>query len=127
MPVDTWTNAELKTQDQETDPYTSLTAIGEPAKVVREFKLNQNYPNPFNPTTTISFSLPEASRVTLAVYNVLGQKVRTLINNQLATAGLHAKQWDGRDDAGRQVASGIYFYKLEAGNFSSIKKMVLMK
>lgn len=127
MPVDTWTNAELKTQDQETDPYTSLTAIGKPAKVVREFKLNQNYPNPFNPTTTISFSLPEASRVTLAVYNVLGQKVRTLINNQLATAGFHAKQWDGRDDAGRQVASGIYFYKLEAGNFSSIKKMVLMK
>ncbi len=127
MPVDTWTNAELKTQDQETDPYTSLTAIGEPKSIPREFKLNQNYPNPFNPTTTISFALPEAARVTLSIYNVLGQKVRTLINNQQATAGTHVRQWDGRDDAGHQVASGIYFYKLEAGKFSSIRKMVLMK
>ncbi|MHB2150208.1 carbohydrate-binding module family 20 domain-containing protein [Calditrichota bacterium LG25] len=127
MPVDTWTNAELKTDDQETDPYTSLTSIGDTPQTPKEFTLNQNYPNPFNPTTTISFTLPEASRVTLSVYNVLGQKVRTLIDNQLASAGTHAKQWDGRDEAGHKVASGIYFYKLEAGDFSSIKKMVLMK
>lgn len=126
MPLDTWTNAEVKT-DQETDPYTSYTAIGEEKTLPTKYALNQNYPNPFNPTTTISFTLPEASHVTLTVYDVLGQKVRTLIDNELATAGTHFQKWDGKDDFGHQVASGIYFYKLKADHFSAIKKMVMMK
>ncbi len=126
MPVDTWTNAEIKT-DQETDPYTSYTTIDDEQVLPTEFALNQNYPNPFNPTTTISYTLPEASHVTLTIYNVLGQKVRTLVNNKLATAGTHVQKWDGRDELGHKVASGIYFYKLEANKFSAIKKMILMK
>ncbi|RLD15942.1 hypothetical protein DRI50_03050 [candidate division KSB1 bacterium] len=127
MPLDTWTNAEVKT-DQETDPYTSLTAIGDATKTLpTRFELKQNYPNPFNPTTMISFTLPQAAHVTLTVYDVLGQKVRTLIDNKLATAGTHFQKWNGKDDFGHKVASGIYFYKIKAGNFSAIRKMVLMK
>ncbi len=127
MPLDTWTNSEIKT-DQETDPYSSLTAIGDEAKTLpTKFQLNQNYPNPFNPTTTISFTLPAASHVTLAIYNVLGQKVRTLINDKMATAGTHFQKWDGKDDFGHQVASGIYFYKLKTDHHTAIKKMVMMK
>ena len=127
MPLDTWTNAEVKT-DQETDPYTSLTALEPEVKTLpKKFELKQNYPNPFNPTTTISFALPTASHVTLTVYNLLGQKVRTLINNELASAGTHFQKWDGKDDFGHSVASGIYFYKIKADHFSAIRKMVLMK
>ncbi len=127
MPMDTWTNQEIKS-DQESDPYTSYTAIGdEPQTLPKAYALNQNYPNPFNPSTTINFALVKAGKVNLSVYNVLGQKVATLLNNELATAGTHAVKWNGLDDTGNKVASGVYFYKLEAGNFTSVKKMILMK
>ncbi|OGG50092.1 MAG: hypothetical protein A3F84_02590 [Candidatus Handelsmanbacteria bacterium RIFCSPLOWO2_12_FULL_64_10] len=86
----------------------------------------KNYPNPFNPSTTISYTLPEASTVRLTIYNILGQQVRTLINNRQA-AGIHAVQWDGHDDAGRSVASGLYFYRLTAGEFTQTQKMLLLK
>jgi spore coat protein A len=85
------------------------------------FELSQNYPNPFNPTTEIRFSLPEANHVSLKVYNVVGQEVATLINAD-APAGYHSVQLDARD-----LASGLYIYKIEAGNFVQTKKMVLMK
>jgi hypothetical protein len=96
------------------------------------FSLNQNYPNPFNPSTTISFELPVASRVSLQVFDVLGQQVASLVNNELAQGKVEVV-WNGQDNAGRPVASGIYFYRLKAtasvgGNeFSSIKKMLLLK
>ena len=88
--------------------------------------LSQNYPNPFNPTTTIAFSLATRGRVSVRVYNVAGELVRTLANGQHA-AGPHAVTWDGRDEAGSPVSSGVYFYKLVAGSFSQTKKMVLLK
>ena len=89
-------------------------------------ELLQNHPNPFNPQTTIAFSIKERGEVSLAVYDVAGQLVRTLANESLA-AGPHTKVWDGRDNAGQPIASGVYFYKLVANNFSQTKKMVLLK
>lgn len=90
------------------------------------FALEQNYPNPFNPSTTIRFSLPVNSKVTLRIYNVLGQNVRTLIDKSLE-AGIHSVQWLGVDDNGRQVASGIYLLQFEAGEVHLTRRMVLMK
>ena len=85
-----------------------------------------NHPNPFNPTTTISFSIPEESEVKLNVYNIKGQKVKTLINEQYSK-GSHSIIWNGTDDNGKSVSSGIYFYKFKTGNFEKTKKMILMK
>ncbi len=90
------------------------------------FTLNQNYPNPFNPSTTISFALPEAQEVTLAIYSMQGQLVRTLVASALH-AGHHSVVWNGHDAHGRQVASGIYVYILKAGEFVAQRKLVLMR
>jgi hypothetical protein len=92
----------------------------------RVFALNANYPNPFNPMTKISFSLPEAQNVSLVVYSLDGRKVATLVN-ETRQAGLHEVVWTGRDDAGHGVASGTYFYRINAGPYSSVHKMTLMK
>ncbi len=88
--------------------------------------LHQNHPNPFNPSTTISFSLRDRGIVSLAVYDVAGRLVRVLIDDVME-AGPRDVTWDGRDNAGRVVASGVYFYRLEAGNFTETKKMVLLR
>ncbi len=85
-----------------------------------------NYPNPFNPDTIIRFSLVNESKVTLDVFNIKGQKVRTLVNETKA-AGFYSSKWDGRDDNGNQVSSGVYFYRLNADKNSLTKKMILMK
>jgi len=90
------------------------------------YSLSQNFPNPFNPTTTISYSLPEAGNVELVIYNMAGQKVRTLVNSR-QDASFYQIVWDGRNDSGSSVASGLYFYKLTAGHFSKIQKMTLVK
>jgi hypothetical protein len=90
------------------------------------YALSQNRPNPFNPQTTIDFSLPRASRVTLEVFDILGGLVRTLTAEDMP-AGSHQVIWDGLDSAGRPAASGIYLYRLEAGEFSQTRKMVLLK
>ncbi len=90
------------------------------------FQLLQNYPNPFNPTTTIEFAVPEASHVTLGIYNVLGQLVRTLVNDQV-TPGVHRIQWDARDAGGQGVTSGLYIYRITAGDFSQARTLVLLK
>jgi flagellar hook assembly protein FlgD len=90
------------------------------------FSLNANYPNPFNPTTNISFGLPVDSKVSLKIYNVAGQLVRTLVNETMV-AGTHTVTWDGANSNGEKVASGIYFYKLNAGDFSKTMKMVMTK
>ncbi len=91
-----------------------------------EFALEANYPNPFNPSTTISFALPQASEVTLAIYNVRGQLVRTLVSGALQ-AGRHQAIWDGRDAGGSQVASGLYIYRMRAGEFVTVRKMLFAK
>ena len=88
--------------------------------------LSQNFPNPFNPTTTIKYQVKEASDIAIEVYNVRGQKIKTLVNDNLP-AGEYEVKWNGNDDNGSSVASGIYFYKLRSGNDSQTKKMVLMK
>jgi hypothetical protein len=89
------------------------------------FRLHQNYPNPFNPTTTIAFELPVAGDVQMMVFNVLGQKVRTLYSGWLS-AGTHSVDWDGRSEGG-EAASGVYFYRLVADGFSQSRKMVLLR
>ncbi|MFQ6009174.1 MAG: FlgD immunoglobulin-like domain containing protein, partial [Candidatus Zixiibacteriota bacterium] len=90
------------------------------------FKLSQNYPNPFNPETRIEFTLPRASHVTIEIYNILGRKVKTLVNQRLS-AGNKAVTWDGTDDDGSLVSSGVYLYRIKAGDFVEAKKMVLLK
>jgi flagellar hook assembly protein FlgD len=91
-----------------------------------ETALAQNVPNPFNPTTTIRFSLAAPGQVTLAVYDVSGRRVRTLVDEYRAADRYHVS-WDGRNEAGESVASGVYFYRLVAGRFAQTKKMVLLK
>jgi hypothetical protein len=90
------------------------------------YTLAPNYPNPFNPTTTIEFTLPQPGHVDLSVYNLLGQKVRTLVNEELV-AGTHQVVWDARNDANQEVAGGVYFYLITAGDFHKSQKMVLLK
>jgi hypothetical protein len=90
------------------------------------YELAQNYPNPFNPSTTIEFALPEQGSVRLAVYNVLGQKIRTLIDKTLP-AGSYKIQWDGCDDSGKSVASGIYVYRLTTDRTELSRKMTLVR
>jgi len=95
-------------------------------EVPERFTLFQNYPNPFNPETNISFSLPEESEVNLKIYNLKGQLVNILVNTRLG-AGIHTFTWKGKDGSGKDVSSGIYFYKLMAGKYSETKKMVKIK
>jgi hypothetical protein len=90
------------------------------------YSLSQNYPNPFNPTTTFDFTLEAAGPTNIAVYNLAGHKVRTLVDVSLAP-GTHSVTWDGRDDAGIQMSAGVYFYRMTAGTISLTKKMMLMK
>jgi hypothetical protein len=89
--------------------------------------LAQNVPNPFNPTTTIAFSIKERAPVTLTIYNVRGQRVKTLVTDTRAPGVTYRIQWDGRNDAGQQVASGVYFYRLVTKGFTKTKKMVHLK
>jgi hypothetical protein len=98
----------------------------EASLAVSDFVLSQNYPNPFNPQTRIEYFLPRPAQVTLAIYNILGQKVKTLIDES-HTAGTKSVTWDGKDPEGRLVASGIYFYKLETADYVDSKKMLLLK
>ena len=90
------------------------------------FSLGQNYPNPFNPTTRVDYSLARGSDVTIVVYNVLGQMVNTLVDEQMA-AGEHSVIWNGDDSRGSEVASGIYFYRMVSDEFVETHKMVLMR
>jgi len=104
----------------------ATSVAGEEIAIPTEYKLNQNFPNPFNPVTSIKYQLPEPNTVKLVILNSLGQKVRTLINGNVA-AGYHNVNWDGRDSFGNPVSNGIYLYHFEAGNFIETRKMVFMK
>ncbi len=90
------------------------------------FALRQNVPNPFNPSTTIAYNLPRRSHVTISIYNILGQRVRTLVDD-VKVAGYHRVEWDGTDMVGRKAATGIYLYRLVADNYAETKKMLLLK
>ncbi|MCH7496107.1 MAG: T9SS type A sorting domain-containing protein, partial [Candidatus Marinimicrobia bacterium] len=91
-----------------------------------EFRLHQNYPNPFNSRTTIKFDLPVNTKVILKIYNILGQEVRTLLNASQA-AGIKSIEWDGTDDRGNVVSSGIYLYRLETDHQIKSRKMLFLK
>lgn len=104
------------------------TGVEEENKVelASEFVLNQNYPNPFNAQTTIRYYLPQSSRVELSIYNIRGQKVKTLVDG-FQTVGFQSVTWDGTDKNGAQVASGIYFYRVKTDFSEETRKMVLIK
>ncbi|HTK80929.1 MAG TPA: T9SS type A sorting domain-containing protein, partial [Bacteroidota bacterium] len=102
------------------------TGVGGDTKIPATYMLLENYPNPFNPTTTIQYALPQTANVSLSIYNVLGQHVRTLVEGTVTT-GYHNATWDGRNDQGQTVHSGVYFYRLTTGQSSFVKKMLLMK
>ena len=115
-------------------PITLTISAGTYAAVINEwsqtipknFRLEQNYPNPFNPTTRIKYDLPEASFVKINIYNIQGKKIVTLVD-ELKNAGRHSIKWNGQNDFGSQVATGVYFYRIEAGNFNKVRKMIMVK
>jgi hypothetical protein len=94
--------------------------------IPNNFGLNQNYPNPFNPVTNISFTLPSQEFAKLVVYDLAGHEVRTLVNSSFGT-GEHTVTWNGLGNDGNLMPSGVYFYRLEAGEFSETRKLVLLK
>jgi hypothetical protein len=113
----------------ETEPVLlSVTGIDneEISVLPKSFSLAQNYPNPFNPTTTISYSIPESENVKLTIYNVNGQLIKTLVNEQ-KDAGSYNTLWNGKDESGNSVSSGVYFYRIKAGDFTTAKRMLLVK
>ena len=95
--------------------------------VPEEYNLFQNMPNPFNAITTIRFNLPEEGQVIFTIYDVLGRKVVTLVSNEQYSSGSHSVSWDGKDQLGNRVSSGVYLYQIQAGNFIQARKMVLLK
>ena len=91
-----------------------------------EFELSQNYPNPFNPSTTIDYTVEKEGFADLLIYNILGQKVRTLVG-EMKEAGAYSVRWDGRNEEGEKLPNGVYFYVLKTGDYTSSKKMILLK
>lgn len=105
---------------------TSATAVEPPASLLLPTALHANIPNPFNPQTRLAYTLAEPCRVRLVVFDARGQLVRTLVDAE-RPAGPHAETWHGTDDGGRRVASGLYFYRLRAGDYESVRKMTIVK
>ena len=107
-----------------------ITDVAEPApveiQIPTDFALQQNYPNPFNPETSIRFQLPEAADVTLSIYNLRGQLVRKLVNER-KQAGFHEVTWNAKDNAGNKLPSGVYLYRIQAGAFTDVKKLTLLR
>jgi hypothetical protein len=105
---------------------TNLTSASNNELTEINATLLNNFPNPFNPTTTISFSIPNECKVDLSIYNIKGQKVKSLVKESFES-GNYSVSWNGVDESGKSVGSGIYFYKLNAGDYQKVKKMVLVK
>lgn len=104
-----------------------ITGIDGRDEVSTDFALTQNYPNPFNPTTTIEYALPRPEQVRILIYDVRGALVRTLLDGVEQPQGYHRLSWNGRNDRDDQVSSGVYFYRIQAGSFTQVKKMLLIK
>ncbi len=125
-PKDDWAN-DFSTRGEVTVVDVATAISNKNNRIVADkFALSNNYPNPFNPETTIEYFVPKTADVSLAIYNTLGQKVRTLVNNSVLP-GSHVAKWNGRNDLGNSVPSGIYFYRLETGSKTMTKRMVLLK
>jgi hypothetical protein len=124
--------------DWRNDPATAVIGVKSDVKIGKAalasaelnapvtFEMAQNYPNPFNPTTTIGFSLPSDAKVRLDVYSTTGRLVRNLVNESYG-AGYHSVKWDGRNNGGSNVASGMYIYKIQAGKYTKTMKMHLLR
>ncbi len=106
--------------------WSALTDVAPPDAEVLQTGLQAAYPNPFNPQTRVGFTLASTCQVRLDIFDAKGQLVRTLVD-ETRTAGRHQEIWDGTDLGGRRVASGLYFYRLRAGDYESVKKMTLVK
>ncbi len=114
--------------DLEIEVINTVTDVKDNGIIPADYSLYQNYPNPFNPTTVISYNLPEASIINLKVYDVLGRVVKTLVSQE-QPAGVYRVNWNGDNDFGSKVASGVYIYRIEAGagKFIQTRKMILLK
>ena len=113
----------------ESDPSNVVTitlAIEDGLSVPIEFALQQNYPNPFNPSTQIQYALPTDANVTIAIYDLVGRQIRTLVNEQV-NAGFHSTLWNATNDMGSPVSAGVYIYTITANDFRDVKKMILLK
>ena len=106
---------------------TACSVSGVPVNGVAQAKLLQNHPNPFNPTTEITYVVERPGLVSVNVYSVAGKRVRTLVNARHDEATTYRATWDGRDDDGRPLPSGVFFYRLETSGASEMKTMVLLK
>jgi hypothetical protein len=107
--------------------YTGPTSVeGPPEDFPRDFQLSQNFPNPFNPVTTIRYSLSEGLHVTLEIHDNLGRIIKTLVNERQGS-GTHQVRWDGTSQEGREVATGVYVYRLRTESFVETRKMVLLR
>ncbi len=106
---------------------TNPTDVKEVGVVPESFQLSQNYPNPFNPTTNFKYSLPKAAKVKMVIYDIFGREVSTLINNEMREPGTYVVTWNGRNNMNQQVATGTYFYKMQAAGFEKVMKMLLIK
>ena len=118
--------ADLPPPEEETVEAVETAVASAQASVPQAFALAQNAPNPFNSDTVIRFALPQPSQVELAIYNLLGQPVAVLAQGPSA-AGTFAVRWDGRDQAGRAVTSGVYLYRLRAGEYTEVRKLLLLQ
>jgi len=104
----------------------SSMSVDDQAALPKKFALYANYPNPFNPVTTVAYDIPEASDVLLEIYNITGQRVKILVNKR-QEPNRYKVQWNGTNEAGAQLSSGMYFYRIQAKDYSSVKKLILMK
>jgi len=103
----------------------SVTGIENIPGIAEKLTLQQNYPNPFNPTTEITYDLPATTQVELTIFNLLGQKIRTIVN-EIQAAGSYRLSWNATDESGKQVPSGVYIYLLKTGEFKQSRKMLLV-
>lgn len=113
-------------EEEVEEPVETAVETSDQASVPQAFALEQNAPNPFNSNTVIRFALPQPSQVELAIYNLLGQPVAVLVQGPSA-AGSFSVRWDGRDQAGQAVTSGVYLYQLRAGEYTEVRKLLLLR
>ena len=130
-----WASLQIESNDPDESMYilpihmkvSTLTGLDDQmVEIPKEFKLYQNSPNPFNPTTVIAYNLPRDSKVNLVIYNMLGQEIRTLVDGY-QDAGFKSVTWDGRDNSGKQVSSGVYLYTLNSSDYTQSLKMILLR
>ena len=119
-------DTEVEETEETEEAVETAVETSDQASVPQAFALEQNAPNPFNNNTVIRFALPQPSQVELAIYNLLGQPVAVLVREHSA-AGTFSVRWDGRDQAGRAVTSGVYLYQLRAGEYTEVRKLLLLR